>query len=254
MKGVDYVFHEGALASVQRSLDEPLTAHEVNTTGTLNVFIAAREAGVKRVVYASSSSVYGDSEVLPKVETMTPAPKSPYAVSKLTGEYYASVFSNLYGIEIISLRYFNVFGPRQDPFSDYAAVIPIFVRKLLRGEAPTIFGDGKQSRDFTYVKNVVNANLLACQTSGLGGKVFNVACGNRMDLNELFTLLKRLIATFMDDIADLQPEYGSPRPGDVKHSLADIATAEDLFGYTPTYSIEEGIKASIKWYVKNMKT
>ena len=253
MKGVDFVFHEGALGSVQRSVEDPFTTHEVNSTGTLNVFLAAREAGVKRVVYASSSSVYGDSETLPKVETMTPAPKSPYAVSKLTGEHYAGVFSSLYGIEIVSLRYFNVFGPRQDPFSDYSAVIPIFVRNLLSGKTPTIFGDGKQSRDFTYVKNVVNANLAACQTSGIGGEVFNVACGTRIDLNALFELLKDLIGTFMDDVADLKPKYGPPRPGDVKHSLADITRAENMFGYTPSYTIEAGIKASIKWYVRNLK-
>jgi nucleoside-diphosphate-sugar epimerase len=253
MKGVDYVFHEAALGSVQRSVDDPLTTHEVNATGTLHVFIAARESAVKRVVYASSSSVYGDSETLPKVESMMPSPKSPYAVSKLVGEHYASVFTDLYGLEVVSLRYFNVFGPRQDPFSDYAAVIPIFIRQLLRGESPTIFGDGTQSRDFTYVGNVVRANLLASEAKGAGGKVFNVACGERMDLNTLLSHLKILLAPYKDGVEALEPIYGPPRPGDVKHSLAGIDVAKAWIGYIPEFSVEEGLKDSIKWYVENLQ-
>lgn len=253
MKGVDFVFHEAALGSVQRSVDDPLTTHDVNVTGTLNVFIAARESAVKRVVYASSSSVYGDSETLPKVESMTPAPKSPYAVSKLVGEHYASVFTDLYGLEIVSLRYFNVFGPRQDPFSDYAAVIPIFIRQLLKGESPTIFGDGTQSRDFTYVGNVVKANLLACEAKGAEGKVFNIACGERMDLNTLLGHLKTLLSSYKDGVELLEPVFGPPRPGDVKHSLAGIEVAQTWLDYSPEFSVEEGLKASIEWYVENLR-
>ncbi len=253
MKGVDFVFHEAALGSVKRSVEDPLTTHEVNATGTLNVFIAARDTAVKRVIYASSSSVYGDSETLPKVESMIPSPKSPYAVSKLTGEYYASVYTELFGLEVVCLRYFNVFGPRQDPYSDYAAVIPIFLRQLLKGEAPTIFGDGTQSRDFTYVGNVVKANLLACEAKGVGGKVFNVACGERMDLNTLLNLLQSLLKPYKEDVESLKPVYGPPRPGDVKHSLAGIDVARTWLGYVPEYSVEEGLKASIEWYVENLR-
>jgi len=253
MMGVDFVFHEAALGSVQRSVDDPLTTHEINATGTLNVLIAARETGVKRVVYASSSSVYGDSETLPKVESMTPAPKSPYAVTKLAGEHYAAVFTELFGLEVVSLRYFNVFGPRQDPFSDYAAVIPIFIRQLLRGEPPTIFGDGTQSRDFTYIQNVVEANLRACEARGVGGKVFNVACGRRIDLNTLLSLLKSLMEPYRKGAEAIDPVYGPPRPGDVKHSLASIDVAQTWLGYTPRFSVEEGLKASIEWYVAHLK-
>jgi len=253
MKSVDFVFHEAALGSVQRSVEDPYTTHEVNATGTLNVFVAARESSVKRVVYASSSSVSGDSETLPKVESMTPAPKSPYAVSKITGEHYASVFTDLFGLDVVSLRYFNVFGPRQDPFSDYAAVIPIFVRQLLRGKSPTIFGDGSQSRDFTYVQNVVNANLLACEAKGAGGKVFNIACGRRTDLKALLVLLKSLIEPYKKGTESIKPVYGPPRPGDVKHSLADISVAQTWIGYTPFFTLEKGLKDSIKWYIDNLK-
>ncbi len=252
MKGVDYVFHEAALGSVQRSVEDPATTHEVNATGTLNVLVAARESAVKRVVYASSSSVYGDSETLPKVESMSPAPKSPYAVSKLVGEHYAAVFTDLYGLEVVSLRYFNVFGPRQDPFSDYAAVIPIFIRQLLKGQSPTIFGDGTQSRDFTYVGNVVEANLLAASAKGAGGRVFNVACGERMDLNTLLKRLKTLLEPYKKGISALEPIFGPPRPGDVKHSLAGIDVAQTWLGYSPAYSVEEGLEASIAWYVENL--
>ncbi len=253
MKGVDYVFHEAALGSVQRSVEDPMTTHDVNATGTLNVFIAARESGVKRVIYASSSSVYGDSETLPKIEDMTPAPKSPYAVSKLMGEHYGAVFTDLFGLEVVSLRYFNVFGPRQDPLSDYAAVIPIFIRQLLRGQSPTIFGDGTQSRDFTYVGNVVDANLRAAEAKGVGGKVFNVACGRRIDLNTLLNLLKSMIEPYKKGTEAIQPVYGPPRQGDVKHSLAGIDVAQTWLGYSPAFSIEEGLKASIEWYVENLR-
>ena len=193
MKGVHVVFHEAALGSVPRSVTDPLTTHEVNMTGTLNVLLAARDAGVKRVVYASSSSVYGETPVLPKREDMTPQPLSPYALSKLVGEHYASVFKQVYGFEVVALRYFNIFGPRQDPESQYAAVIPRFIMALLEGKSPVVYGDGLQSRDFTYVDNVVDANLLAAEANGAAGKAFNVACGGRYTLLDLLAKLKEIL-------------------------------------------------------------
>jgi nucleoside-diphosphate-sugar epimerase len=242
VEGVDYVLHQAALASVQRSIDEPAESSEVNIQGTLNLLESARRSSVRRFVYASSSSVYGDSDVLPKVETMPPRPKSPYAVAKLCGEYYCQVFSEIHGLPTVSLRYFNVFGPRQDPSSQYAAVIPIFAQQLIEGRAPTIFGDGKQSRDFTFVSNVVNANIRACEANTTGAKVYNVACGDRFDLNYLYGRLRVLLGS------DLEVRYGPERPGDVKHSQADItAVARDL-GFEVEVGFEEGLERTMQWY------
>jgi nucleoside-diphosphate-sugar epimerase len=242
LDGVDHVLHQAALASVPRSIDDPVLVNEVNVGGTLTMLEESRHAGVKSFVYAASSSAYGESEKLPKREDMLPAPLSPYAVSKLVGEHYCSVYAKVYGLPTISIRYFNVFGPRQDPASQYAAVIPIFVSHLLRGEAPTIFGDGEQSRDFTYVKNVVNANLLAARCEEAKGQVVNVACGARYTLNDLYGRLQELIGT------DVEPHYGDPRPGDVEHSHSDIALAERLLGYSVDVDFSEGLKRTVEWY------
>ena len=241
MKGVERVLHQAAVPSVARSLKDPLLSNEANITGTLNVLIAARDAGVPRVVFASSSSVYGDTPTMPKVETMTPSPLSPYAVTKLTGEHYLKVFHRLYGLETVALRYFNVFGPRQDPTSDYAAVIPLFINKMARGEVPHIHGDGSQSRDFTYIENVVQANLRAAEAPGVGGEVFNVACGQRYTLLDLVASLNKILGT------NIQPTFGDPRPGDVKHSLADISKARELLGYEPAFTFEEGLERTAAW-------
>jgi len=219
----DYVFHQAALPSVPRSIKDPLSSNEANVTGTLKVLIAAKEAGCKKVVSASSSSVYGDTPVLPKVETMDMNPKSPYAVTKATGEMYSKVFEEVYGLQTASLRYFNVFGPRQDPNSQYSAVIPKFIDKLIKGEAPVIYGDGKQSRDFTFVKKVVQANILAAESNKTGS--FNVACGKRYTLNQLVGMLNEILGTY------IEPEYASERAGDIKHSLADVGRMESI-GYS----------------------
>jgi UDP-glucose 4-epimerase len=242
LEGVDYVLHQAALASVPRSIDDPVLVNEVNVGGTLTVLEESRHAGVKSFVYAASSSAYGESEVLPKREDMLPAPLSPYAISKLVGEHYCSVYSRVYGLPTVSIRYFNVFGPRQDPASQYAAVIPIFVTHLLDGKSPTIFGDGEQSRDFTYVDNVVKANILAAQLDGAAGQVVNVACGDSFTLNELYGMLCGLTGSSID------PIYADPRPGDVKHSLADISMAEQLLGYSVETGFEEGLKKTVEWY------
>jgi UDP-glucose 4-epimerase len=242
VRGVEVVFHQGALPSVARSVSDPLTSHEVNATGTLRLLIAAREAGVRRVVYASSSSVYGDTPVLPKSEDLPTAPLSPYAVSKLAGEQYCRVFARLHGLETVCLRYFNVFGPRQDPASPYAAVIPKFIAAMTRGEAPLIHGDGTQSRDFSYIANVVQANLLAAEAPGVGGEVFNVACGERFSLLDLVAALNRILGT------RVEPRFGPPRPGDVKHSLADISRAERLLGYRPGVRFEDGLARTVAWF------
>jgi UDP-glucose 4-epimerase len=246
ISGVDYVLHQGALPSVIRSVDDPLASDACNVVGTLNLLIAARDAGVRRVVYASSSSVYGDSPTLPKHEDMRPAPKSPYAVSKLAGEHYCQVFTEVYGLETVCLRYFNVFGPRQDPTSQYAAVIPLFITALLRGQSPTVYGDGRQSRDFTYVSNNVQANLLAATTPGVAGQVFNIACGKSYTLLELLDALK--------DILDMNviPVHAPPRPGDVRHSLADISRAQQVLGYRVGVSFEEGLQRTVDWYREQM--
>ncbi|GIV17802.1 MAG: epimerase [Armatimonadota bacterium] len=242
MEGVQVVFHQAALGSVPRSVEDPATTHEVNITGTFNVLLAARDAGVKRVVYAASSSAYGDTPTLPKVETMLPNPLSPYAVSKLVGEYYCQVFTRVYGLETVSLRYFNVFGPRQNPHSQYAAVIPKFITAALKGEPLTVFGDGEQSRDFTYIDNVVQANLLAMESPHAVGKVYNVACGGRYTLNELIRQLETIFGR------KLEVQYLPPRAGDVKHSEASIAEAQRDLGYRVLVSFEEGLRRTVQWY------
>jgi len=241
-KGVDIVFHEAALGSVPRSVMDPLTTHEVNMTGTLNVLLAARDSGVKRVVYASSSSVYGETPVLPKREDMTAQPLSPYALSKLVGEHYSSVFKQIYAFEIVSLRYFNIFGPRQDPESQYAAVVPRFITALLNGKAPVVYGDGLQSRDFTYVDNVVNANLLASEAEGIAGRAFNVACGGRYTLLELLARLKEILGS------DIEPVHEAARAGDVRDSQASIEAAEQGFGYRVSVDFDEGVRRTVDWF------
>lgn len=245
LKGVDYVLHQAALASVPRSIEDPVLVNEVNVGGTLVLLEEARRADVKRFVFAASSSAYGDTEELPKREDMAPRPLSPYAISKLAGEYYCSVYSSVYGLSTLSLRYFNIFGPRQDPNSQYAAVIPIFVSQLLRNEQPTIFGDGEQSRDFTFITNVVDANILAAQCENAKGQILNIACGSRYTLNELFSQLKEIMRSA------LEPRYSDPRPGDVKHSQAEISKAERLIGYSVAVPFEEGLKNTVEWYRKS---
>jgi nucleoside-diphosphate-sugar epimerase len=242
--GMDYVLHQAALPSVPRSVDDPRSSHENNITATLNILLGARDAGVKRVVYAASSSAYGNTPALPKQENMRPIPISPYAVGKLTGELYMQSFWRVYGLETISLRYFNVFGPRQDANSQYSAVLAKFITSMLRGDAPTIFGDGEQSRDFTYVDNVVEANLLACQApaSRAAGEVFNIATGDRITLNRVFETLKQL--TGYDGAA----QHGAERAGDIKHSLADISRARVALGYEPRVDLQEGLRLTVAWY------
>ena len=247
LDGVDYVLHQAALASVPRSIDEPLLVNEVNVGGTLTVLEESRHASVKCVVYAASSSAYGDSEVHPKSEDMLPAPLSPYAITKLVGEHYCSVYSKVYGMPTVSIRYFNVFGPRQDPASQYAAVIPIFISHLLEGKSPTIYGDGEQSRDFTYVGNIVKANIMAARWKEAAGQVINVACGGRFTLNELYGMLCELTGVSID------PVYADTRPGDVKHSQADISMAEKLLGYSVETGFEEGLKRTVEWYKQSGK-
>lgn len=242
--GIDYVIHQAALPSVPKSVAEPELTHAVNVNGTLNLLLAARDAGVKRVVYAASSSAYGNSETLPKHEEMLPHPISPYAVQKLTGEYYMQTFSAVYGLETVSLRYFNIFGPRQDANSQYSAVLAKFITQMQQGESPTIFGDGEQSRDFTFVANAVQANLKAClaPATDVSGKVFNVATGTRFSLNQTFEMLRKIIG-FSGEV-----KYAEPRTGDVKHSLADIGLAQKHLGYSPDVSFEEGLKRTVEWY------
>jgi UDP-glucose 4-epimerase len=242
--GVDYVFHEAAIPSVPRSVKDPLGNNRANVDGTLNLLVAARDAKVKRVIYAASSSAYGDTPTLPKREDMPPNPISPYATAKLAGEYYMISFFRCYGLETVCLRYFNVFGPRQDPGSPYSGVLAKFITQMLKGEQPTIFGDGKQSRDFTYVDNVVEANLLACKAEGkeVAGKVFNVATNRRTDLYQTYEILKKLTG-YSGEV-----KYGPDRAGDVKHSLADISRAEQHFGYKPKVDFEEGLRRTVAWY------
>ncbi len=239
--GIDYVLHQAALPSVPRSIKDPITTDEVNVTGTLNILQAARDAGVRRLVFASSSSVYGDLEVLPKTEEMLPKPLSPYAVSKLAGEKYCGVFTQIYGLETVALRYFNVFGPRQDPTSEYSAVIPKFVNAMLRGESPLIYGDGTQSRDFTFVENVVQANLLACKVKKfpVSGQVFNIACGKAITLNDLVDTINQALAT------NIKPEYTDKRPGEVLHSLANVGKANQFLDYEVKVDFKQGIKRVI---------
>lgn len=241
-RGVDFVLHQAALPSVPRSVRDPARSHDVNATGTLNLLIAARDAGVRRVVLASSSSVYGNSPELPRHEGMTPAPMSPYAVNKLSAELYAQVFHRIYGLETVALRYFNVFGPRQDPHSEYAAVIPRFILAALRGEASTIYGDGTQSRDFTYVENVVDANLRACTAAEAPGQVFNIGSGRRYTLLELAATISEFVGR------SLPPVLTEPRVGDVLHSLADIGRAETVLGYRPRVSFREGVERTVAYF------
>jgi UDP-glucose 4-epimerase len=239
-KGADGIFHLAAIASVAKSVDDPLATHETNLTGTLNVLLAARDCGVKKVVFSSSSAVYGDEPTLPKREDMVPVPLSPYAVSKLAGEYYCNVFFNLYGVETVSLRYFNVFGPRQDPQSEYAAVIPKFIARLLNGQAPLIFGDGKQTRDFVYVRDVVKANLLAMESTTTG--TFNIGSGIRIDLTTLAGKLARIMEI------QLPPVYGEPRSGDIRDSVSDITAVKKALGYKAAFSLEKGLEETIQWF------
>jgi UDP-glucose 4-epimerase len=242
--GVDFVLHEAAIPSVPKSVLDPLGSNRANVDGTVNLLVAARDAKVKRVVYAASSSAYGDTPTLPKHEAMKPNPISPYAVAKLAGEHYMVSFYRCYGLETVCLRYFNVFGPRQDPSSPYSGVLAKFITLMLRGEQPTIFGDGEQSRDFTYIDNVVKGNLLACKApaSQVAGQVFNLATGCRITLNETFNLLCGLTNY------SGKPKYESERGGDIKHSLADIAKAEAALGYKPSVSFEQGLRKTVQWY------
>ena len=242
LQNVDFVLHQAALPSVPRSIADPLETHRHCATGTLNLLIAARDAGVKRLVYAASSSAYGDQAGDAKVESMSPAPISPYGVAKLIGEYYAAAFCHSYRLETVSLRYFNVFGPRQDPTSTYAAVIPKFISDMLRGERPTIFGDGAQSRDFTYIDNVAHGNLLACTAPYAAGETINLAGGGRILINDLVAQLNAILEI------NLAPIHRAERPGDIKHSRADIAKARELLGYEPIVNFEEGLRQTVDWY------
>ncbi|NCC51398.1 MAG: SDR family oxidoreductase [Spartobacteria bacterium] len=244
MAGIRYVFHLGALPSVIRSVRAPMPTHEVNITGTLRVLIEARDAGVERVVFSSSSSVYGNTAVLPKQEDMRPMPLSPYAISKLTGEHYMRVFHELYGLQTFCLRYFNVFGPRQDPQSQYAAVIPLFMDALTHDRPPVIFGDGEQTRDFTFVANVVEGNL-CCRTAPpeAAGGVYNLACGDRTSVNDLATGLARALGK------DIQPVYEPPRPGDVRDSQADNARAREMLQWAPSVDFNEGLRRTVEWFL-----
>ncbi len=255
MKDCTHVCHQAALGSVPRSITDPLTSNEINISGTLNIFFAAYNAGIKRVVFASSSSCYGDEETLPKVETLVGDPLSPYAITKVCGELYASIFQLLYGMEMIGLRYFNVFGPRQDPEGMYAAVIPKFVKSLIKYESPEIYGDGTQSRDFTYIENVVEMNMLALSIDSYeaSGKNYNVACQQRITVNNLFETIKSLLVSYDTKIANIKPLFVEPRLGDIPHSLANIDLARKLIGYDPKIMAEEGLSKAINWYWDNLQ-
>jgi nucleoside-diphosphate-sugar epimerase len=246
VQGIDVILHEGALPSVPRSVDDPALTHQHCIDATFTLLLAARDARVKRFVYAASSAAYGDTPTLPKVETMAPNPLSPYAVGKLVGEYYCSVFAKVYGLQTIALRYFNVFGPHQDPASQYAAAIPAFVTAILRDQPPTIYGDGEQSRDFTYIDNVVQANLLAARAKETHGEVVNVACGEAVTVNAIIGMINRLLGKHV------QPIYAPARAGDVKHSLADITAAKKLIDFEPVVLFREGLEKSIDWYRRNL--
>ena len=242
LRGADVVFHEAAIPSVPRSIADPVPSHEVNIDGTFQVLRACADGGVRRVVYAASSSAYGDTEVLPKVETMLPRPKSPYALQKLTGEYYCSVFASCFGLETVSLRYFNVYGPRQDPSSPYSGVLSIFMTSVLDRRPPTIFGDGEQSRDFTFVEDVVALNLKAARAQGVAGKLYNGGNGGRITLNQAWSLLQKI------EGVEVAAAYGPPRPGDVRDSQADTTAAVADLGHAPQYSFEEGMRLTLEWY------
>ena len=241
LRGAEVVFHEAAIPSVPRSINDPVPSHDVNINGTFNVLRAAHEAGVRRVVYAASSSAYGDTPVLPKVESMTPRPKSPYALQKLTGEYYCNVFSSCFGLETVSLRYFNVFGPRQDPNSPYSGVLSLFMKAVLQRQAPTIFGDGEHSRDFTYVEDVAALNLRAA-SAGVSGTVYNAGNGGRITLNQAWELLQRI------ESVELPALHGPERSGDVRDSQADTTLASLELGHSPQFSFEEGMRLTLEWY------
>jgi UDP-glucose 4-epimerase len=240
----DYVFHQAAIPSVPRSIKDPLKTNVVNANGTLNVLLAARDNHVKKVVYASSSSVYGDTPTLPKKEEMTPNPLSPYAVSKLTAEYYCDIFTRIYNLPTVALRYFNVYGPWQDPTSEYAAVVPKFITNVLKGKSPIIYGDGEQTRDFTFVEDVVNANILAAESTSTG--IFNIAGGKRISINDLANLIIKLCDK------DVKIDYQNPRSGDILHSLADITRAKNMFNFKSNFTITEGIEETMTWFQKQI--
>jgi nucleoside-diphosphate-sugar epimerase len=242
MDGVEIVLHQAAIPSVPRSVNDPIASNRANVDATLNVLVAARDAGVRRVVYAASSSAYGDTPTLPKHEAMPPAPRSPYALQKLVGEQYMTLFATLYGLETVSLRYFNVFGPRQDPSSPYSGVISLFIRALLEGRPPVVYGDGEQTRDFTYVANVVDGVLRACEAPGVSGAVINLATGGRISLNALLDALRAITG------ARVAARHAPPRPGDVRDSQADISRARELLGYEPIVPFEEGLRLTVEWY------
>ena len=242
VNGIEYVLHQAAIPSVPRSVEDPITSNRANIEATLNILVAARDAGVRRLVYAGSSSAYGDTPTLPKVETMATAPLSPYALQKLVGEQYCQMFTRLYGLETVTIRYFNVFGPRQDPSSPYSGVISLFISALCDGRQPTIYGDGEHTRDFTYVANVVDGVLRACTAADASGEVINVATGGRISLNTLFSTIRQLVDASVD------PIYSAPRPGDVKDSQADISKARRVLGYKPSVSFEEGLARTVAWY------
>jgi UDP-N-acetylglucosamine/UDP-N-acetyl-alpha-D-glucosaminouronate 4-epimerase len=242
VRDIDYVLHQAAIPSVPRSVQDPITSNRANIDASLNILVAARDARVRRVVYAGSSSAYGDTPTLPKLETMAPAPLSPYALQKLVAEQYCQMFTRLYGLETVTTRYFNVFGPRQDPSSPYSGVISLFISALVDGRQPTIYGDGEHTRDFTYVANVVDGVLRACTAAGASGEVINVATGGRISLNTLFTSLRTLVG------ARVEPLYAEPRAGDVKDSQADISKASRILGYSPTVSFDDGLQKTVAWY------
>jgi UDP-N-acetylglucosamine 4-epimerase len=255
VEGIDYVLHEAALGSVPRSIKDPATSNEVNISGFLNILIAARDVKVKRLIYAASSSTYGDSQLLPKVEDIIGKPLSPYAITKYVNELYADVFSKTYGMKCIGLRYFNVFGKRQDPNSAYAAVIPLFIIKLINHESLVINGDGEYSRDFTYIKNVIQMNLLALSTENPSAlnTVYNTAYGERTTLNQLVNYLKKYLSEYDPAIADVEVIYGPNRQGDIPHSLASIEKAKELLNYRPQYSMKQGLKEIVEWYTEELR-
>lgn len=248
VRGADYVIHQAAIPSVPKSIIDPVKSHHANVNGTLNLLVACRDEGVKRVVFASSSSLYGDSPTLPKHEGMMPNPLSPYGAQKLFAETYCQVFTKAYGLETVSLRYFNVFGPRQDATFQYSGVLALFILVVLQGRRPTIYGDGLQSRDFTYVQNVVEANLLACTVPGVGGMVFNIACGDRVTLNSMLQDINKILGK------DISAIYAEPRAGDIKHSQADIARAREHLRFEPKFGFQEGLRRTIEWYAATLGT
>ena len=254
VEGIEYVLHEAALGSVPRSIKDPITTNEVNIGGFLNMIVASRDAGIRRFVFAASSSTYGDSQSLPKVEEVIGKPLSPYAITKYVDELYADVFSRTYGFEYIGLRYFNVFGRRQDPFGAYAAVIPLFVKKFMAHEAPNINGDGEYSRDFTYIDNVIQMNQLALTTTNPDAvnQIYNTAFGERTTLNQLVAYLKEYLSEFDPEIAKIEPTHGPNRTGDIPHSLDCVNKAKNLLGYNPQFSMKQGLKEAVKWYWKNL--